>query len=459
MRAAVVPVSNPALSVSAWSVNASTGSDGNYCTNSSIPCATVGHIFSALFGTNAPALNQATVITVGSSLPVTDSWSGYRPSFGPNGSLSVQCTLPSSFVAATIGTFTPPNYTAGTLGTITASGQSGSYWSTACGSACTAANTPYPNCTAAGVGSCKGAYILDPAVGGYFSVVADLGSATAQIDQPRTTPDYPVGSFPGSYVTVANGDALQIYPLGTLQNVYVGDTASAGASGLSFQRCCLVGAGSFGTLLVHTGTIISESQIIASVVTDNSVTATIVLVGDFFTNSSIRFGYSQLELASGIVYGGWSDGVAPTLGGGAYLVLDGDAVFPYRIHWTPGGSVNFARAYLGQTNDPDSNPEGSFTIYSSNYGSSRLWGPAGWLASNNRLVNSIPQPFAAGVLLTGSPTMFGCGNSSPSTTGWYFQPDSGTFASEVMTWAGVDTRGGYVNPCAIPDGISNQSTQ
>lgn len=189
---------NPSWSVAAWYLDPSatlTCSSDTACNGQSATCAGAGACpfktwtggVLAQWGTDTPVEQQATTVHLLSDEPTpsNDVWSLDLTRTAPTNSLTIVGT-PITVTTATIGTYTAQNISSGTLATITASGQSGSYWSTACGGA-----------------TCVGLLVQDTTTPGWFWIESDLGSATAAITQPYT-------STMSAQVTPVNGDALTV---------------------------------------------------------------------------------------------------------------------------------------------------------------------------------------------------------------------------------------------------------
>jgi hypothetical protein len=418
----LIPLPDPLLQ-SLWFVDPIRGDDNNSGATKTDALKTLTQIV-VRWGSRSPYLANPTTIYILGDIPTTDGWAGMCPVFGPGASLVFQGQLGIPLATVTIGTYTLPNFTAGTLNTITAQGETGAFWS------------QYVGC-----------YAYDVTQKAYFMIGADAGNATAQISQPRSSPD----SFPGTLVPLADGDIVKIYNLSTLP---VSDTNSSGAGEvlsetLTFRQLNLVAINS--VIQLNAAVAIAESTIGSLV--GGSLDGDYVSLFGVYMVSQFSSAYTPWN-GSANFYGGWIVGAGTVFSG--FVSLDGDIVIPLRIHWLGGASINIFRAYFGQTMDIDSSPKAYFNITGvSNYGDGFVWGPGGWDASNNALVNSSGLPFTEVCLLKGELLISTPSGVGSSNTGWYFNTATGVFASEAMTTAGVDLRGGYCNPLTN-DGIYNQ---
>lgn len=175
---------SPALAQPTWTVNATSGNDRNAGTPSA-PLRTLAAVADRMRTTVPTNLPGAVTIAAQTDLPESDPWpfadvQSLLAPIGFVGSLFAQTTPPLA-----IGTFTPRNNAAGTPNTITAEGQTGAFW------------TPY-----------VGMLLHDTTHDAWMHVVADLGSATAEISEPMGPGS---GIDPPSLVTIAAGDALVVY--------------------------------------------------------------------------------------------------------------------------------------------------------------------------------------------------------------------------------------------------------
>jgi hypothetical protein len=384
-----------------WCVSLLAGRDDADGLTDATPIRTVAEIFRR-WGSSTPYLNQPTVVRLLAPNGPGDGWDGVRPVFGPNGSLKITSPL-TVLATVTLGAYTPADFAAGTLNLITAQGETGAFWS-----------------------AYIGKYVLDVTQGAYFFVGQDRGGGQAAISSPRKTPDV----FPGQAVTIAAGDVLQICELTTFT------FSRAEASGQKGIFNCIL-LSQLDLAAVNLQAFLGD----ISVVAESSISS---LIGTL-TNFNIEL-YGCFVGAPGAATGPWQGG-AQIRGGwfvgrgndfGPGTVLDDDVVIEQRIHWT-GGPIQFGQVYFGQTNTVDSPGECVFSVTSSlSGGPPRVWGPGGFNALNCSLINSSGLAFAAVVLLTGPLTLVGL------AAGYYF---TGTgFASEPITAAGVDTRGGYSMP-------------
>ena len=237
------------------------------------------------------------------------------------------------------------------------------------------------------------------------------------------------------YVTIKNGDRLDVYPLGTLPAITIADTENTG--GMNISRVHILGNGSIPLTNLAYFTVVSECTFNTIVVTYSTYGGPI-LIGNYYTNPYIEYGYAGINVQANF-YGGWINGAAPVFTG--FTLLDGDIVIPLRIHFLPPAQIALSSVYFGQINDADLGGYTEFDVFVG-YNSTRIWGPGGINAQGASLVNYTGAGIAGSVLLTEPPQI------DSSNTGWYFAVSDagvGSYKAEAMTWTGVDTRTGYVN--------------
>ena len=383
-------------------------SDSNTCTSATCssagvgPCLTLGQIGSR-FGTWSPTLQQPTIITLVSSTPATDLYR-FNPIFIGTGNLTVQGTFSQS-VAVTLGTVTAPNYATGTLGKITASGQSGTYWSSACG------------------GTCIGKYVKDSTANAYFYIRADLGTATASIDQPIVPLSF------GTYATIANGDALSVGSWSTFYAdtfPYIGE----GNGGVTVQQCT-VNTDSFVTY-PRLSTFVEDTF-------PHAVESDISGLAPFFYGCYIDAYYNNGSFFTSVISG--DSGAVSNFSG---CQFDGDSIVGLRFHEDPAsGPMLMDRVYLGQsTPDTDVTPA-IYQVGVSQYGTERIWGPTTFDTSGGSTlsIRSAVGSFAGIVLLTGGLTADGASTAFPWLAG------SHAYGAAVsITPSNIDSNNSLRNP-------------
>ena len=387
----VVPFPDP-LTQAEWYVDPVGGSDNNDGTSQT---KAVQHLSAILFRWGVrPYINQPTTITLLGPIGPGDAWTGVEPIFGPTGSLNVTAPLIPGQTPTCQGVV-PPNFAVGTLGTINVSGQT---WS-------------------------QGQYVLDVTSQSYFWIINDLGGGTAAISAVRKTPD----GFPGSYGSVTEGDELQLCSLQTLSIADSQCYGSAGiVRGLVFSRLTILPP-SF--IIYITEGVFAECYFgnYDSNFQPNGLTTS--CFGCFFPSQSGYAGFA----GSTNFYGGVIAGAGALFGD--QTALDGDVAILLRNHWE-GGTIFINRAYFGQTNDVDGPFAQFFLNANSAYGTSRMWGPGGWDASQNTLC--ILGDAAVSVLLLTGPLII---DGVTPSAGYYW--NGTTYVSEAITAAGIDLRGGY----------------
>ena len=404
--------------VAAWFIdpaNLSThASDANDCQTSSTPCVSIGQIVSR-WGTKFPTFSVAVTVTFLSDDVATDPWDVVPTIIGAGG-LVIKGTL-VQVDTATIGTFTARNRSAGTKATITANGQTGSYWSTACG------------------GTCVGMDVHDTTANAQFWIDADNGTATAAITEPFTLP---IISIP-TRQAIANGDSLTVYRPTT---VYItrADVVSVGTgAGNGFLITQLTWNADF---LAYVGGLANVTEVV------NKSPSLEPVVNATLGNPILASVYSP---SGGFVSGSFFvAGGSPCNTPGSQFtnrsILDYDVIINQRPH--SEGVVQVADAYFasGQWFTDTGGPQTwvRYLVAMSNGGVTAVWGPATIAVTSGEQLAVRGGATAAGSLLaTGGLTLDTLG-----ANGFTFNTSTGAFSSgaTAMTPALVDTNGAYINP-------------
>lgn len=428
------PPSNPASwSVPYWAfdpANASgCASDSNTCTSASCsggnvgPCSTLSEIYSR-WTTTRPVFTSA--VTVQQLSDDAAPWPNAvsMPNgpttiidwFSTNGFLFEGTLLPQA--SATIGTYTALNRTAGTLGSITAQGQSGAFW------------TPY-----------VGMMVQDLTTPAVFWVVADLGSATANITTPMVPVTVPTfQTIAPAYVTIANGDSLRIVrPTKALCH----DLGSGYGSFTDFFHvwCTSSGAGFTSTAAWFHESVIDNTVTWLNCQPTNGSNGTYVVNSYSAMQGTFEGAFVGGALASPTDNFSFGCPYAPSY-------LDGDiVVVSARQHINWNTILNIGRAYLGNTN---------FHTYSSGvqirigqwdspgflYPDAEIWGPASIDVSDGAYL-ICEQNCTANILVKGDMSF-----EQSLTTGYPWSVDAGAFQvpQVALTPANVDAVGAICSP-------------
>jgi hypothetical protein len=395
--------------------NASThASDSNDCQTSSTPCASFGQIVSR-WGTKLPTLAQVTTIQWLSDAASTDPVD-IVPTIVGGGGLVLKGTLVSQ-IAPTIGTFTAKNRSAGTKATITASGQSGTYWSTACG------------------GTCVGMDVHDTTANAQFWIDSDNGSATASITEPFALP---VSEIP-TRQTIASGDSLVVYRPSVVYFTQVDSTALGTGAGGGVMITQMTTNADYEFFAGGQTGFVEVSDKAAAVEVERSALSNPFLTSFYvFSSDNIEGNFS--------IFGGSCFNQQ-----GSQLfnrsTIDCDAIVNLRPH--SEGVVTVSDAYFaaGQWFTDTGGPQ-SWTRYlvdASNCGVAAVWGPATINVTSGEQLAVRGGATAAGSLLATGGLTLGAGLGA---TGFTFNNTTGVFSAgaTALTPANVDTNGSYMDP-------------
>lgn len=412
------PNVNDAQRVAAWWVdtgNVSThASDANDCQSAVTPCLTYGQITSR-WGTNSPYLEQATTITLLSSMTTADPFF-VNPTLFTNGALTVQGT-PTQTGSFTLTSVTAKNRAAGTPGRINVAAHA---WT-------------------------AGTLVHDTTAHASFWIDADLGGGTAQITEPFT---YPVPVTPDRQA-IAGGDTIVTLSLPSISLKFVGLTGIAQDSfeGGVFLTDLFVTAetGPGGAVPL---TVVSTGVGLAEVALDPTVTmeVTAQITGDAttFTDSFVPHNFSNSSLDGPFtVFGGSLNGTQILAGAS---LLDGDVLVHGGIFPTGPSALTIGCAYF----DVDWWGSAPFvnvlslsrTLIYPTFFDAALWGPA---AIN--LISGEQLFFGGGATATTTLLNTGGLQVDGASTAYPWVPGSHAWGVAVsVTPALIDSNHGLWNP-------------
>jgi hypothetical protein len=354
------------------------------------------------WGTNTPAIAQATVINIMSNSLASDPWTAI-PSFPGAGQLQLQGVLS---VAQTT-----------TIGVFAAAVRGG-------------ANT-LASITSPGVPSWAGksaTLIHDTTVNATFFVSADLGAGVASITNPVAFPINPAGAAPAA-VALANGDTIQIFnPPPTLFVQRVAFLAFGSAGGLTLLDLTVK-----ANLLMNLEGISSGECVFATGQRGEDPT------GCTFQSCFLQSGYTGV----GVFRAGQLSAFS-TFQGPQNSLLDGDVIVPGNITLSSGalslGSVYLSAGIINQK------ATSLIQTVASTYGPSGralLWGPGTLNVANGAQCDASAGGTAVQKFVnTGGLQLDGVATGSTFTvaTGLW---SAGAIA---LTPAAVDANGMLTNP-------------
>ena len=347
-----------------WWVDPINGSDSNTGLNAQSALETIAEIFRR-YGSKTPVLTTAVTIWIQNSTNGMDTWTGYRPSTGENGTLLVKAALGGAsgkpvFSGAVSG-FTAVNPSAGVNApaTLTIEGMN---W------------TPYlsSNFLFHGVASSGDTY--------KFRVIADLGSGIAQIGTPLTTP---VEGF-GQYATPVVGDTINIY---SQPSIFIDDyQSSENGNGVQFENLDITGVDgtSINSFAQFYWCTFSDTSFMTET-TDTNTNTAVECIGCQW-NSSTAFMASALLIACVI------DGPNIPIFS-SRTVLDGDTWIGIRYHYASSGGISLARVGFASIQDVDVG-QVNWVVTGSIYGSTRIYGAGFNVATGSRMHNVSSSPYA-----------------------------------------------------------------
>lgn len=389
-----------------WYIDPVNGSDKNVGNENSKAVKNFSQIV-LRYGTSSPIIDEPTSIQWLNSSTIDDPII-FSPYLVGNGGVSFQ-GLMKEVGNAIIDTYTPQNPATGALNTIKAKNVSPNFWN------------QFVGCT-----------VHDNTSGAQFHILSDLGNSTAVISAPKV---YPILGF-GQDATIVNGDSLTIFQSPLIYATYLAGLGFGNLSGggMSLNQLNISGE---GFTIINGNWMITECNVTDSTIT--SIHSFESSVGPSFVSCFLQTGTDGISppfSGRGAFFGG-------ALSGGAnnFLdnsVLDGDVVLLTHIH--SAGTVKFGRCYMANlpTND---NPPTTYWILPQNYGTPRLWGPAGFNVTHGSKILFSNTTAQAGLLLTGQLTL------DNQNLGYPWVPNTNSYGPGIsISSLAIDTNNGLSNP-------------
>lgn len=388
-------IGGAALAQENWFVDPAGGTDQNSGTDSGHAIKTLAEIVRRL-GTSTPNLTVPVAVELLGDIPSSDPW----PLFPVTASAGLKVIGTTQLIAtATIGIFTARDNAAGTMNTITANGETGAFW------------TPF-----------VGKVIEDTTAGAWFTVIADLGTATAEISEPLG-----LGTFAPAPVTIADGDALSIFNRSALTLPL---EATQGINGTTYSL-----------LLLQAGVLQLNGRALFDRCRNNSTTIEAQGLG-------IATQWANCDLAAiyeggGNFYGGVARELNDYRGTDfAACDFDGYIVLLSRSHVFGAITLRTAGLFGGSWLEDDTQPNyvrvlTPQTIYGPN---PIVWGTASLSLQAGSLVR-IKGSAVTSILLTGGITIDGASTAFPWNAG-----GAAFGAAIAINPANLDAQGSLQNP-------------
>jgi hypothetical protein len=359
------PNAAAAIAQTGWKIDPIGGDDEFNDGTAAAPLRSLAERYRRM-GTTRPSYSTIVTVQLASDIPASDPWLE-RPLLETTGALTCEGTL-VLLATATIGVFTQRNRVAGTPNTITAAGKPANFWA------------PF-----------LGKLVHDVTADAWFTVLADLGAATAEIGEPLA------GAQPvPAEITIANGDSLTIHER-TGCNVEIADCDGIGAQFL-FVNFRFV---RFNGFLMSMGRVsLDRCQWVDGIAIGTSASQINA------TNCDVDPSIFVTELGGLIVGGTYR---APMILQGTELAtsaLDGDVIFTGLINANSRFILGNA-AFFGANSFFVGSQPNTLLLQLQNYGPPHMWGTAAIKIGNATQFGIAGVTAVNGLLCTGGYTIDG----------------------------------------------------